>query len=94
MALTRHALPIHLRLAKAHLSPRTLLLARASSGEISSSRKATRRWHGAAAEGGAAEGGAAEGRATGGWQGEAGRGEVLDGSHALRMQRAGADGAP
>ena len=88
MALTRHALPIHLRLAKAHLSPRTLLLARASSGEISSSRKATRRWHGAAAEGGAAEG-AAEG-----WQGEAGRGEVLDGSHALRMQRAGADGLP
>ena len=88
MALTRHALPIHLRRAKAHLSPRTLLLARASSGEISSSRKATRRWHGAAAEGGAAEG-AAEG-----WQGEAGRGEVLDGSHALRMQRAGADGAP
>ena len=88
MALTRHALPIHLRLAKAHLSPRTLLLARASSGQISSSRKATRRWHGAAAEGGAAEG-AAEG-----WQGEAGRGEVLDGSHALRMQRAGADGLP
>ena len=89
MALTRHALPIHLRLAKARLSPRTLLLARASSGQISSSRKATRRWHGAAAEGGAAEGGAAEG-----WQGEAGRGEVLDGSHALRMQRAGADGVP
>ena len=60
MALTRHALPIHLRRAKAHLSPRTLLLARASSGEISSSQKATRRWHGAAAEGGAAEGAAAE----------------------------------
>ena len=57
-----------LRLAKAHLSPSTLLLAYPNSGEMWSSQKEMRCWHG-------------------------GEGEpVLDGSHALGMQRAGADG--
>ena len=67
-AMPGPSLSIHLRLAKAHLSPHTLLLAYPNSGEIWSSQKEMRCWHGG--------------------EGEA----VLDGSHALGMQRAGADG--
>lgn len=62
-----HVEPL-LKVAKAHLSPGTLLLAYPNSGEVWDSRRERRCWHGV--------------------EGEA----VLDGSHALGMQRAGADG--
>ena len=60
------------RLARAHLSPSsgTLLLAYPNSGEVWSSGREMRCWHGGEDE------------------------VVLDGSHALGMQRAGADGLP